>query len=72
MEWVLPSYPVFENNNRFSVIFINKPKIVQGSSASVMQADSFMNATNNTMAAKAKMIKVTGIKKCKIRLFPCV
>jgi len=56
------SYPVVDRNNKVGVSFKNMPEIKPGIPATIMAADSFMNATNKTMAAKTKLIMVTGIK----------
>ncbi len=56
------SYPVVDRNNKVGVNFKNMPEIKPGVPATVFAADSVMNAINRTMAAKTKIIMVTGIK----------
>jgi len=56
------TYPVFDGDNRFHMNIKSKPKIEPGSSVSVLKADSFMNVANSSMAAKAKWIRVNGVK----------
>lgn len=56
------TYPSFDKNNTFVVNFKIKPTIIVGNPASVMQADSFMNANNKRMKNKSKLIRTDGIK----------
>jgi len=56
------TYPIFDRSNKLGVSFKNMPVIKPGVAATVMSADSFMNVTNRTMAAKSKLIMVTGVK----------
>jgi len=56
------TYPAFDKNNRVVVNFKIKPEIVAGNSNPLMQADSFMNATNKKMKDRSKWIRTTGLK----------
>ncbi len=56
------TYPIFEKNNRMTVIFRNKPEIIPGSEISIKKADSFMYANNKRMTDLTKLIKTSGIK----------
>jgi hypothetical protein len=56
------TYPVVERSNRVGVNFRNMPEIKPDVPATLMAADSAMNAINRSMATKTKLIMVTGIK----------
>jgi len=56
------TYPIFDKNNRLSVNFRNKPKLIKGDDASVKKADSNMYAVNKNLNEKVRMIRVNGVK----------
>lgn len=55
------NYPFFEKNGKPFINFKNNPKIVPGSAASVITADSLMKARNKLLDNKSKYIVVKGI-----------
>lgn len=56
------TYPIIDRKERPNINFKEMPSIIQGNTASVAQADSFMNLSNKRLAEKSKTIRVTGIK----------
>lgn len=73
-EGMAVTYPVFENNNRFtpmlkynssalgSIVNIKNTGIESNSSKQAPLTDSAINVTNKNMAAKAKLIRTSGFK----------
>jgi hypothetical protein len=56
------TYPVFEKDMKANISLKNKPELDPQSPASVLRADSFMNANNKRLTDKSKYIMITGMK----------
>jgi hypothetical protein len=56
------TYPAYNNTSPVVVNFKNKPEIIPGLPATVMEADSFMKVNNKKLNDRVKFIRTAGIK----------